>query len=99
MTIDQIPPGRKLSPEVVQAHVEDTKRAKEMGRIGYWLGSQENASTYISGLLALFFAIILSLIIFLPITGIEKRDALQILGGFFLAALGYAMGSINRGDR
>ena len=75
---------------------QDRAQAREFGKIGTLFGSRENAPTYIAGLITCFFAVILASILFLPLgEGITRQDALQIVGGFFLAALGYLFGSIH----
>src|SRR5437764_14718097 len=92
----QLPNDPRLAHKIVQEEFRDVQRSREMGKLGSWLGSRENASTYIAGILALFFAPCLCALLFAPIgSGIERRDALQIFGGFFLAALGYLFGSLS----
>jgi hypothetical protein len=72
----------------------DRAHAREFGKIGTWFGSRANAPTFVAGILSCFFAVVLALILFLPLgEGITRRDALQIVGGFFFAAIGYLFGS------
>jgi hypothetical protein len=95
---DQLPTDPRLAQKIVQEEFRDIQRSREMGRLGGWLGSRENASTYIAGILAVFFALCLCALVFAPIgSGIERKDALQLFGGFFLAALGYLFGSLTGG--
>ena len=77
---------------------QDRAKARAMGKMGTLFGSRENAPTYIAGIVALFFAVVLALLLFVPLgEGITRLSALQLFGGFFLAALGYLFGSISGG--
>lgn len=72
------------------------ERAMEMGKIGLWLGSREHAPTTIAGIISLFLALLLAVTMFAPLgAGLDRVQALQIVGGFFLAALGYLFGSVS----
>jgi hypothetical protein len=90
-----LPEDKELAKMVMQAETQRVERSQEMGRIGGLFGSRQNAPTYIAGVVACFFALVLAAIVFLPIgEGLTRVDALQVVGGFFLAALGYLFGSI-----
>jgi hypothetical protein len=91
------PEDKDLARMLVQAEVQQSERSQQMGRLGSWLGSRENAPTYIAGIMACFFALVIAAIVFVPMgEGLTRQDALQIIGGFFLAALGYLFGSIKK---
>jgi hypothetical protein len=72
------------------------ERAMEMGKIGLWIGSREHAPTTIAGIICMFLALLLAATMFAPLgAGLDRAQALQIVGGFFLAALGYLFGSVS----
>src|SRR5882762_5403757 len=71
------------------------ERAMEMGKIGLLIGSREHAPTTIAGIVCLFLVILIAAIMFAPLgAGLERVQALQVVGGFFLAALGYLLALI-----
>jgi VIT1/CCC1 family predicted Fe2+/Mn2+ transporter len=94
-----LPADKDLAKMIVQAEAQRTDRSMRLGKIGAWFGTKENAATYAAGFMAAFFAVIIALVLFVPIgEGLTRPEALQIVGGFFLAALGYLFGSIKGGD-
>ena len=68
--------------------------------MGKFFGSREHAPTYIAGVVTLVLLVIMALVILLPASGdLSKLQAVQIIGGFLLAALGYLFGSASGSRR
>jgi len=68
--------------------------------LGKVFGAREHVPSYVAGLVTLFLLIMIAAVLFFPLQGdITKSQAVQTLGGFLLAALGYLFGSASGGKK
>lgn len=67
-----------------------------LGMLGGIFGERKNAPTNIAGAATFLLLIVLGALLFLPVPAdLDRKQALQTFGGFFLAALGYLFGSLS----
>ena len=90
----ELPTDTKLAGKLIEA--EHASRIAEMGRVGVWLGSRDNAVVYIAaGIVVL--SMIGAVILALPDSPSQLRsDIAKGLAALGLSALGYMFGSSGR---
>lgn len=95
MTVfSQLPTDPKLATKIVQEQMDDVRRAREMGKVGVWLGSAENATRYVVSFMGILLVLGIVGVVLLPGSAWnEKKDAVQLLTSLLLAILGYLFGS------
>src|SRR4051794_30431594 len=91
----ELPSDPKLAGKILES--EHASRLAEMGRIGVWFGSRDNAIIYIAALIIIF-----SMIGAAVLAGFDdgrsalRGDMAKALAALALSALGYMFGSISR---
>jgi hypothetical protein len=92
----EVPDPHELRKMELANEQVSRERAMEMGKIGTWLGSRENAVIYIAAAV-----IVLSMIgatIMVLINTPTSGDLAKAFGALAISALGYMFGSIGRRD-
>lgn len=69
------------------------ENAQNMGKIGVWLGSRENAAVHIAGFITVLLIVIAGLIG--AFGGEDRLEMVKLFGSFSLAAIGYLFGSLS----
>jgi hypothetical protein len=88
-------PGDLRKMALANEHASREK-AMDMGRIGVWLGSRENAVIYIA--LAVIVLSMVGATIMVLINTPTSTDLAKAFGALAISALGYMFGSIGRRD-
>ena len=99
MGLSDIPTDRKLDPKVIEAHLEDTKRQREMGKIGVLFGSKENASIYIAFILAFILLFLIGIELLVNQTSADRIQIIQILASILLGVIGFIFGAKSSGGK
>jgi hypothetical protein len=72
-------------------------KAMELGRIGYWLGSRDNAVIYIAAAVIVLSMIVATIMVLINTPA--SADLAKAFGALAISALGYMFGSIGRRDK
>ena len=80
--------------ESVKAEIQLKREAQQIGKVGEWFGSPENAAVYLAAALVLIIIVVLAVIAF--IDAALRRDLATALAGLAIAALGYMGGRLHK---
>ena len=94
----ELPKDPQIATKIIET--EHAGKVAEMGRIGVWLGSRENAIIYITGTVILV-SIIAAAILAAGDDGHSsaREDLVKAFAALALSALGYMFGSMGQRER
>jgi hypothetical protein len=88
----ELPTDPKLAGKVIEAE----RASAEMGRVGSWLGSRENAIIYIAFIIILFSMVACLWLALADPTSPLKQDMAKAFAALAISTVGYMFGSNSR---
>jgi hypothetical protein len=83
-----------LALKSVPHEVQLRREAQDMGRVGLWLGSRDNAAMYFAALIALIVSVFLGVLAVVDIS--IRGDIVKLFAGIAVAAMGFLGGKGHR---